>query len=46
MPFSPSFWPSSTGLYFNLKGVVYLPGDTVFITDIGIDIIVDPNPCV
>ena len=39
MPFSPSF-------YFNLKGVVYLPGDTVFITDIGIDIIVDPNSCV
>ena len=26
----------STGLYFNLNGVVYLPGDTVFITDIGI----------
>ena len=26
----------STGLYFNLNSVVYLPGDTVFITDIGL----------
>ena len=26
----------STGLYFNLNGVVYLPGDTVLITDIGL----------
>ena len=26
----------STGLYFNLNGVVYLPGDTVLITNIGI----------
>ena len=25
----------STGLYFTLNGVVYLPGDTVLITDIG-----------
>ena len=27
--------PSSTGLYFNFNGVLYLPGDTVLITDIG-----------
>ena len=27
--------PPSTGLYFTLKGTVYLPGDTILITDIG-----------
>ena len=26
--------PPSTGLYFTLRGTVYLPGDTVLITDI------------
>ena len=30
----------STGLYFTLNGVVYLPGDTVLITDIGLSILV------
>ena len=34
----------STGLYFTLNGVVHLPGDTVLITDIGVDIMADPNP--
>ena len=34
----------STGLYFTLNGVVYLPGDTVLITDIGIDVVADPDP--
>ena len=34
----------STGLYFTLNGVVYLPGDTVLITDIGVDVAADPNP--
>ena len=27
--------PPSTGLYFTLNGAVYLPGDTILITDIG-----------
>ena len=27
--------PPNTGLYFILNGTVYLPGDTIFITDIG-----------
>ena len=27
--------PPSTGLYFTLSGTVYLPGDTILITDIG-----------
>ena len=27
--------PPNTGLYFTLNGTVYLPGDTVLITDIG-----------
>ena len=34
----------SAGLYFTLNSVVYLPGDTVLITDIGIDVAADPNP--
>ena len=34
----------STGLYFNLNGVVYLPGDTVLITDIGIGVRGSPDP--
>ena len=34
----------STGLYFNLSGVVYLPGDTVLITDIGVSLLAYPNP--
>ena len=34
----------STGLYFTLNGVVYLPSDTVLITDIGIGIGVWVNP--
>ena len=29
--------PPSTGLYFTLSGTVYLPGDTILITDIGSD---------
>ena len=36
--------PPSTGLYFNLNGVVYLPGDTVLITDIGIAYGGSPDP--
>ena len=28
--------PPSSGLYFTLGGTVYLPGDTVLITDIGV----------
>ena len=31
----------STGLYFTLNGVVYLPGDTVLITNIGLSTLVD-----
>ena len=31
------------GLYFNLNGVVYLPGDTVLITDIGSALPTDPH---
>ena len=27
--------PHNTGLYFTLNGTVYLPGDTILITDIG-----------
>ena len=27
--------PPNTGLYFTLNGTVYLPGDTIPITDIG-----------
>ena len=27
--------PPNTGLYFTLSGTVYLPGDTILITDIG-----------
>ena len=27
--------PPNTGLYFTLNGTVYLPGDTILITDIG-----------
>ena len=27
--------PPNTGLYFTLHGTVYLPGDTILITDIG-----------
>ena len=34
----------STGLYFTLNGVVYLPGDTVLITDIGIGVRGNPDP--
>ena len=34
----------STGLYFALNGVVYLPGDTVLITDIGVGLTADPYP--
>ena len=34
----------STGLYFNLNGVVYLPGDSVLITDIGIGKKGPPDP--
>ena len=29
--------PPSTGLYFTLSGTVYLPGDTILITDNGSD---------
>ena len=34
----------STGLYFTLNGVVYLPGNTTLITGIGIDVPADPDP--
>ncbi len=30
-----SLAPPSTGLYFTLSGTVYLPGDTIIITDVG-----------
>ena len=29
-------YSSAEGLYFTLRGQIYLPGDTVLITDIGI----------
>ena len=35
--------PPSTGLYFMLRGNVYLPGDTVNITDIGVVNGSEPN---
>ena len=38
------FAAPSTGLYFTLNGVVYLPGDTVLITDIGATISGTPYP--
>ena len=34
---------SSTGLYFTLNDVVYLPGDTVLITHIGIGVVADSD---
>ena len=34
----------STGLYFSLSGVVYQPGDTVFVTDIGVGVLRHPDP--
>ena len=34
----------STGLYFTLNAVVYLPGDTVLITDIGFSLLAHPDP--
>ena len=45
-----SLAPPSTGLYFNLNGTIYLPGDTIPITDVGDSFLgditnqVDPGP--
>ncbi len=46
-----SLAPPSTGLYFNLSGTIYLPGDTIPITDVGDGFLpgysynqVDPGP--
>ena len=39
-----SYTAPSIGLYFTLNGVVYLPGDTVLITHIGIGVAADPDP--
>ena len=36
--------PPNTGLYFTLSGTVYLPGDTILITDIGSSYFGDSDP--